>query len=330
MSNVLITGLQGFVGSNLALDRLAKGDHVVGIVRDKNHKTREDVLSMCSVIQGNIDDPATVDHALSYYEIDTVFHLAANSIVKVGVSDPLSNFRTNVMGTVNVLDGVRRIRPKAKVVVASSDKAYGSHKELPYREDMKLIPEDPYSTSKACTDMISQSFAKTYGLNINTVRCSNIFGPGDMNTSRLIPNSVLRILRGERPQIYSGVLSYRREMIYVGDACHAYSLLVEKGEPGEIYNIGINQFHTIEEIVNIIMRLMSADGSVDVIQKDFPEIPFQWMDGSKLATLGWAPATSFEEGLLHTIEWYKKQHTKEVSRIESATAKIGKHVPGRQ
>ena len=315
--NVLITGIQGFVGSNLAKMEVASGNHVIGIVRDKNHKTRPEVLDTCSIIRGSIDDPAVVDHAISYYEVDVVYHLAANSIVKVGVANPLANYRTNVMGTVHVLDAVRRIAPHAKVVVASSDKAYGSHDKMPYTEDMKLIAEDPYSTSKACTDLISQSFAKTYGLNVNTVRCSNIYGPGDMNTSRLIPNSILRILRGEKPMVYSGVMQYRRELIYVDDVCRAYQLLCEIGQPGEIYNIGINSFVTIADVVDRISRMMGSNGFA-VVEKDFPEIPHQWMDGSKIMSLGWTAQVGFDDGLARTINWYVDRWNKVTEDIEWA------------
>jgi len=318
---ILITGLQGFVGSNLALHELARGNEVVGIVRDTNHKTRPDVLDKCSIIRGDITNLATVDHAVGYYEVDVVYHLAANSIVKVGVSDPVNNYKVNVMGTVNVLDAVRRINPQAKVVVASSDKAYGDHDVLPYTEDMKLNPGCPYSTSKSCTDLISQSFSKTYGLNINTVRCSNIYGPGDMNTSRLIPNSIRRILRGEKPMIYTGVAEYRRELIYISDVCRAYSLLVDKGVPGEIYNIGINTSYTIKEVVTKISDLMGSNG-IDIVEKDFPEIPFQWMDGAKLAALGWEHHVSLEDGLSRCVEWYKGKHEEEKAATEWATSNL--------
>lgn len=315
MSNVLITGIQGFVGSNLALDQLSRGNHVVGILRDENHKGREDILSKCSIVKGSIEDISVVEHAVSYYEVDVVFHLAANSIVKIGVRDPVGTYMSNVMGTVNVLDVVRRMAPDAKTVVASSDKSYGSHDKMPYVEDMKLIPEDPYSTSKACTDMIAQSFNKTYGIDVNVVRCSNIYGPGDMNLSRLIPNSILRILRGEKPVLYSGVADYRRELIYVEDVCKAYALLVENGVPGEIYNIGINKFHTIADVVGAITSLMGSDG-YDLISKDFPEIPHQWMDGTKLHNLGWSHTVDLEEGLKRTIEWYREKH-KELEEVSS-------------
>lgn len=316
-STILITGIQGFVGSNLAIKELAAGNHVVGIVRDVNHKTRPDVLKRCSIIKGDVTDLNLVDHAVGYYEIDTVYHLAANSIVKVGMADPVSNYKSNVMGTVNVLDSIRRINPDAKIVIASSDKAYGNHDIMPYVEDMKLNPGCPYSTSKSCTDLISQSFALSYGMNVNTVRCSNIYGSGDMNVSRLIPNSMLRCLRGENPMIYSGVSDYRREFIYVDDVCEAYQLVCEKGEPGEIYNIGINSFHTIGEVVSKIAKVMGTN-EVDVVDKSFPEIPFQWMDGSKLAKLGWSAEVGFDEGLKRTAEWYTDRYKKEVDTIDWA------------
>lgn len=319
MKNVLITGINGFVGSALAIDQLARGNRVHGIVRDTNHKTREDVLSRCTVVRGDIRDQRMIDDTVSKYDIDTVFHLAANSIVQHGVKDPVNNYEVNVMGTVKVLDSVRRINPEAKVVVASSDKAYGDHEVMPYVEDMKLNPGCPYSTSKSCTDMVSQSFALTYGLNVNTVRCSNIYGPGDMNLSRLIPNSILRCLRGEKPMIYSGVAGYRREFIYVDDVCAAYNLVASSGEPGEIYNIGINSFHTIEEVVRMISDIM-GDVGVEVVEKSFPEIRFQWMDGSKLAALGWDAEVSFEEGLRRCVEWYTKREAEDRKVQEWARA----------
>lgn len=308
--NVLITGIQGFVGSNLAIQELSKGNHVIGIVRDVNHKTRPDVLDRCSIVRGDVTDPSLVDHAVGYYEVDKVYHLAANAIVKVGMSDPVSNYNINVMGTVNILDAVRRINSSAKVVVASSDKAYGDHETMPYIESMKLNPGCPYSTSKSCTDLISQSFALSYGMDVNTVRCSNIYGPGDMNTSRLIPNSILRCLRGQKPVIYSGVADYRREFIYVDDVCEAYGLVADLGGPGEIYNIGINSFHTIGETVDKISKLMGVEG-VEIIEKSFPEIPFQWMDGGKLAALGWAPKVGFDEGLKKSSDWYTDRYGKD-------------------
>lgn len=319
VKNVLITGIQGFVGSGLAIDQLARGNRVVGIVRDSNHKSRKDVLQRCSITRGDIRDQQLIDDVMSKYDIDTVFHLAANSIVQHGVKDPVNNYEVNVMGTVKVLDSVRRVNPTAKVVVASSDKAYGDHDVMPYVEGMKLNPGCPYSTSKSCTDMISQSFAMTYGLNVNTVRCSNIYGPGDMNLTRLIPNSILRCLRGERPMIYSGVADYRREFIYIDDVCNAYNLVAADGVAGEIYNIGINSFHTISETVAKISDIMNA-GGVEVVEKNFPEIAFQWMDGSKLAALGWEAYVGIDEGLQRSAKWYIEREAEDKATQKWAKA----------
>ena len=315
--NVLITGINGFVGTSLALDQMMHGNRVHGIIREPNHKTMEDVLRHCTLVRGDVRDQRLIDDLMTKYDTDLVFHLAANSIVQHGVKDPVNNYDVNVMGTVKVLDSVRRINPEAQVVVASSDKAYGDHEVMPYVEDMKLNPGCPYSTSKSCTDMISQSFAKTYGLNVNTVRCSNIYGPGDMNLSRLIPNSILRCLRGQKPMIYSGVADYRREFIYVTDVCSAYSLVAEKGVPGEIYNIGINSFQTIEQVVTKISEVMGADG-IDIVEKDFPEIKFQWMDGSKLAALGWEHRTGFDTGIKQCVEFYTRREKEDQKVIEWA------------
>lgn len=321
MENVLITGINGFVGSNLALDQLARENHVIGIVKDRNRKSRLDVLEKCSIVYGDICDLSLVDNVVSHYEVDTIFHLAANSIVKMGVKDPVSNYMTNVMGTVNILDSARRINPAARIVCASSDKAYGVHEKMPYTEDMKLNPGCPYGTSKSCADMVAQSFAKTYGLNVGVVRCSNIYGPGDMNTSRLVPNSILRILRGERPMIYSGVASYKRELIYIKDVCEAYNLVAKEGVSGGIYNIGINKFYTIEEVVRNISNLMGSDG-IEVVEKDFPEIPDQWMDGSKLKSLGWKENVDLEEGLKRSIDWYKSKVFSEEKNYSWAAKEI--------
>ena len=210
------------------------------------------------------------------------------------------------MGTVNILESVRKINKQIKVVIASSDKSYGIHDKLPYTEDMKLQPDDPYATSKACADLIAQSYFKTYGLNVNVIRCANIYGPRDMNLSRLIPNTILKILNNKKPQFYSGVLEFKREFIFIDDVCKAYHLLSNKGVPGEIYNIGDDEFVTIKETVELISDILDFDGGYEVMEKDFLEIPFQYMSADKLKSLGWCKVHSFREGLIKTISWYKK------------------------
>ena len=303
---VLITGSNGFLGAHLAEMELSRGNEVVGIIRDYNHKTRFDILDRCVIIGGDILNFDLVKRVLADYEIERVYHVAAQSIVKIANRNPVSCFENNVLGTVNVLEAVRQVNPKIKVVIASSDKAYGTHEVLPYTEDMKLKPDDPYATSKACADLIGQCYYKTYGLNVNVVRCANIFG-ADMNTSRIIPNTINRILRGEKPQIYSGVLKYQREFIHVSDVCEAYRVVANKGVPGEVYNIGDSEVFTVEEIVNRICRLMDYEGGIDIIGKDFIEIPNQYLSAEKLKALGWEKKMMLTEGLIQTINWYSAE-----------------------
>lgn len=305
MRTVLITGINGFVGANLAAYELALGNKVIGIIRDINQKTQLDITSRCTIIRGDVLDFSLVKRVISDYEVDVVYHLAAASIVRIANKNPMNCYLSNVIGTVNVLEAVRQVNKNIKVVMASSDKAYGSHEILPYTEDMKLQPDDPYSTSKACADLIGQSYHKTYGLNINIIRCANIYGHRDMNLSRVVPNTILRILNGMKPQIYSGVLNYKREFIFIDDVCEAYHILSHKGEPGEIYNIGDTEFFTIEEIVEKIALAMNYAWGYEVIGKDFLEIPFQYLSANKLNELGWSKKTNIDEGLIKTINWYR-------------------------
>lgn len=306
--NILISGINGFVGSNLALNELKHGNKVIGIVRDLNDKSQRDILDRCTIIRGDISNQNLIKRILSDYEIDLVYHVAASSIVRIANKNPYDCYLSNVVGTINVLEAVRSIGKNIKVVMASSDKAYGTHDKLPYTEDMKLQPDDPYSTSKACADLIGQSYFKTYGLNINIIRCANIYGYRDMNLSRIIPNTILRICRVEKPQIYSGVLNYKREFMFIEDVCNAYHILSEKGEPGEIYNIGDSECYTVEQIVALISEIMKYEGGYDIIGKDFIEIPFQYLSAEKLKGLGWKKEIPLSTGLQRTIQWYKELH----------------------
>ena len=308
MKNILITGINGFVGGSLAEKELNMGNNVIGIVRDINNKTQTDILDRCTVIRGDILDTDLVDRVVGDYEIDIIYHIAALSIVRIADKNPLNCYKSNILGTVNVLEAVRKINPKIKIVIASSDKSYGTHDKLPYTEDMKLQPDDPYATSKACADLIAQSYFKTYGLNVNVIRCANIYGLRDMNLSRLIPNTILKILAGKKPQIYSGVLHFKREFLFIEDVCEAYHLLSTKGKAGEIYNIGDDEFVTIQEAVEHISEILNFNGEYEIIEKDFLEIPFQYMSADKLKSLGWSKSHSFKEGLIKTIDWYKNNN----------------------
>lgn len=300
MKRTLITGTNGFLANRL-ID--FSGDKVFGISRGDNYKTEK----KCTVLYGDILDLEFLKRVISDHEIEVVYHCAAQSIVRIANTNPRFCFEDNIMGTVNVLEAVRQINPKIKVICASSDKAYGDHPMLPYVETMALQAGDPYSTSKACGDLVAQAYFHTYGLDVNIIRSANIYGPGDMNLSRIIPNTITRILRGEKPIIYSGVFEYKREFVYVDDVCSAYSFLSENGIPGEAYNIGTNVVYRVGQIVEMICELMGWEKKIEIVEKSFPEIKLQYLSSDKVKSLGWDPATGVFEGLTKTIEWYKNK-----------------------
>lgn len=305
--NILITGSAGFLGSMLTIHELDRGNRVIGLIREHNHKTKNEHWRKGILVQGDLLDSDLIKRIISDYEIDTVYHLAAQSIVRIANTNPLYCFQNNVIGTANVLEAVRQINPKIKVVCASSDKAYGEHETLPYQEDFALKAGDPYSTSKACGDLVAQSYAKTYGLNVNIIRSANIYGPGDMNLSRIIPNTILRIKKGQKPQIYSGVMEFVREFVYVDDVCRAYQLVSEKGVPGEAYNVGTGEEFKVSELIELICRQMDWVDGIDVVEKSFPEIKTQYLSNDKIVNLGWLPTVLLEDGIKKTIAWYLAQ-----------------------
>jgi CDP-glucose 4,6-dehydratase len=297
----LITGINGFLANRL-ID--FSGNEVFGISRGDNYKTGQ---KRCTVFYGDILDLEFMKRVISDNEIEVIYHCAAQSIVRIANTNPRYCFEDNVMGTVNVLEAVRQINPKIKIVVASSDKAYGEHKELPYVENMALLPGDPYSTSKACGDLVAQSYAISYGLNVNIVRSANIYG-GDMNFSRLIPNTITKILKGEKPVIYSGVMDYKREFIFVDDVCRAYDIISKNGVKGEAYNVGTGEVYRVGDLINTICDIMNWTGGIDIVEKSFPEITTQYLSCDKVKEIGWASEISINEGLEKTINWYKEKY----------------------
>jgi CDP-glucose 4,6-dehydratase len=309
MDNVLVTGANGFVGSALCQRLSDMGVRVVGLVKDRNYKSRRDVLEKISVVHGDLRDFDTVRYAMSHYEIDTVFHLGAVTILKVSVKDPLTCYQINVMGTANLLEAARQTGVK-KVVVASSDKAYGTYENLPYKETYAVQSSpDPYSTSKACTDLIAQSYGKDeYGLDVSILRAGNIYGPGDLNMSRLMPRSILRCFDDNPPQIYNGVHLFKREFMYIDDVIDAYLTVCEKGERGGAYNVGGAGYQTIGDTANKIVELTGCTKEPEIVGKDFLEIEEQYLDPTKLEALGWKCKYKIDEGLKKAVEWYRKYY----------------------
>lgn len=304
MKRGLITGTNGFLANRL-IDFCSDGK-VFGISRGQNHKAEK----KCTTFYGSILDLEFLKQVISDNEITHTYHLAAQSIVRIANTNPLYAFNDNIIGTCNILEAVRQINPSIKIVCASSDKSYGEHTKLPYTEDMALQSGDVYSTSKACGDLVAQSYAKSYNLNINIVRSANIYGAGDMNLSRIIPNTILRILNNEKPIIYSGVIEYKREFVYVDDVCEAYKLISEKGVSGEAYNIGTNEVYRVGDIVEMICEEMNWTNGVEIITKSFSEITTQYLSSEKLKQLGWQPKISMKDGIKKTIEWYKNKFKK--------------------
>lgn len=307
-NNYLVIGANGFVGSALCERLLDLGvPRVVGMVKDRNFKSRRDILDRISVVYGDVRDIDAVRYAISHYEIEAIFLVSAVTILRQSVVDPVTCYQTNIMGTVNVLEAARQLRVK-KVVVASSDKAYGTYKELPYVETYATqASSDPYSTSKACTDLIAQSYGMDeYSLDVSIIRAGNIFGPGDLNMSRLIPRSILRCFDGIAPQIYKGVGQYKREFLFISDVIDGYMLVHERGLPGEAYNIGGSGSKTIIEVVNKIVDLTGCKARPEIVEKDFVEIKEQYLDPSKIEKLGWRCTHMIDEGLVKAVEWYKQ------------------------
>lgn len=313
MQNVLITGAAGFIGSQLALRLKAEGKNVVALVSNFNgHGVQNELFEAGITLEmGSVTDYDKMRGLLSMHEIDTVFHLAAYSIVRLSARDPMSTYNVNVMGTVVLLEACRIYGSVKKIVVASSDKAYGDHENLPYTEKHPLQPLNTYDTSKACMDMIARSYAHNYGMPIVVTRCSNVYGPGDRNWSRIIPNTIRRIINNEPPILYSDVENMEREFIFVGDVVDAYVRLGDSDEQtnGKAYNIGGTYPAKIGSLVNDLLVVMGSELKPTIIQREstFKEIQRQYIDAWEIENaVGWVPSTNMIDGLKATIEWIKE------------------------
>jgi CDP-glucose 4,6-dehydratase len=312
--SVFISGCAGFLGSWLTSALVDAGANVVGLVRDRvpfSLLSQSGYLDRIAVIRGDVTDYELVERVLNEYEIDAVFHLAAQTIVPIANRAPLSTFETNVKGTWTVLEAARRSPTVTRVAVASSDKAYGAHETLPYVEDAPLLGCHPYDVTKACADLIARTYFATYGLPVAVTRCANLYGGGDLNWNRIVPGTMRSLIRGERPIIRSdGTL--QRDYLYVQDAVHAYMALVENLDADEVrgqaFNFGMDKPTSVLEMVRAIVAVSDRPDLEPVVLGDAPnEIPTQYMDSGKARwLLNWAPGHSLEEGLGETFEWYRE------------------------
>lgn len=311
---VFVTGATGLLGAELTWRLLDAGAEVVALVRDEPPRTRFDELGLrkrVTIVRGELENHVLLERVLNEYEIDTVFHLAAQTIVGTAERGPLSTFESNIRGTYNLLEACRRNGRIGRVIVASSDKAYGSQKVLPYVETAPLQGRGPYDVSKACADLIATSYYFSYGLPVVTTRCGNFFGPGDLNFNRLIPGTIRSFLQDERPVIRSNG-KYVRDYLFVGDGAAAYLLLAEQAEKkklfGQAFNFSYGRKINVLEVVRKIAVAMDRTRLKPVIKnKAGLEIPSQYLSAAKARrVLGWRPEYDFERGLGETIEWYKE------------------------
>jgi CDP-glucose 4,6-dehydratase len=310
----LLTGATGLVGA-WTLRRLVEAEaDVVCLVRDwvpGSEAVRSGLLEGVTVARGDVRDREVIERVLGEYEVDTVLHLAAQTIVGIANRNPVSTFETNVAGTWAVMEACRRSPRVKQVVLASSDKAYGEQPQLPYREDTPLEGRHPYDVSKSCADLIATSYAVTYDLPVVITRCGNFFGGGDLNWNRIVPGTIRSVLRGERPVIRSDG-SLVRDYFYVEDGAAAYMQLAEwlaanQDGRGEAFNFSNETQLTVSELVERILGLMESDLVPEVLDEATHEIPAQFLDASKARSiLGWAPLFSLDDGLERTIAWYRE------------------------
>lgn len=308
-----VTGGTGLLGSWLVKKLLELKADVVCLVRDwvpQSELVISGTFEKVKVVRGDVRDQALLERVLGEYEIDTVFHLAAQTIVGIANRNPISTLETNVQGTWCLLEACRRSPTVRQIILASSDKAYGEQNNLPYDENTPLKGRHPYDVSKSCADLIAQMYAYTFNLPVVITRCGNLFGGGDLNWNRIVPGTIRSVIKGENPIIRSdGMLV--RDYFYVEDAVMAYIMLAEKLAEdrklsGEAFNFSNEEPLSVLEITQRILRLMKSKLKPVIMNEACYEIPKQYLSAKKARQiLGWRPIYSLDEGLNLTIKWYK-------------------------
>lgn len=312
-ARVLVTGATGLVGSALTRWLVERDAHVVALVLDMDPQSeliRSGVISQVAVVNGRLEDYASVERAIVGHDVDTVFHVGAQTIVGTAHRAPRATMESNIQGTWNVLDACRlHASLVRRVVVASSDKAYGEQPILPYSEEMPLAGRHPYEVSKSCTDLLTTAYAHTYELPAVVARCGNIYGPGDLNWSRIVPGTFRSILTGQRPVLRSDG-TFLRDYVHVDDVVSAYVCLAENAEthPGEAFNFSDEHPLSVMEIYRACcVAAGQPDLEPDVLNHAPGEIRDQYLDSTKARKqLAWAPSVSLEKGMARTFEWYRE------------------------
>lgn len=311
---VLVTGCTGVLGSWLTAKLVELGADVVGLVRDwvpQSQLVRSGTMDRIKVVRGSVTDEETVNRVFAEYEIQTCFHLAALTVVGVANRAPVPTFETNVRGTWLLLEAARQWGKVEQVIVASSDKAYGSHDVLPYTEDAPLQGNHPYDVSKSCADLIAQTYANTYKMPVAVTRCANMYGGGDLNWNRIVPGTIRSALLNEPPIVRSDG-TMKRDYVYVKDIVSAYTTLAEAmqggAHTGGTFNFGMDAPRTALEMVNTIIRLSDHPDLKPVILNEAKnEIQEQYLSSDRAhSLLGWKPQYTLEAGLRETIAWYRE------------------------
>lgn len=318
---VFVTGATGLVGGWLVKRLLEARADVVCLVRDwvpQSELVRTRLIERVKVVRGDVCDQTLLERTLGEYEIDTVIHLAAQTIVGVANRNPVATFQTNIQGTWSLLEACRRSPQVRQIVVASSDKAYGDQEILPYTEEAPLQGCHPYDVSKSCADLIAHTYAHSFDLPVVITRCGNFYGGGDLNWNRIVPGTIRSILRGQRPVIRSDG-NYIRDYFYVEDGAAAYMLLAERlaensALRGEAFNFSNELQMTVLELVQEILRRMGSSLTPEIRCEANNEIRHQYLSAEKARrVLGWRPLFTLDEGLERTIAWYREFFTREQS-----------------
>lgn len=311
---VMVTGGAGFLGSWLVKRLIEDGAEVVCLLRDQVPQSelyRSGTADKVNLVEGDVTNQALLERVLGEYEVDTVFHLAAQTIVPIANRNPVSTFDSNIRGTWTLLEACRRSPKVKQIIVASSDKAYGQQEKLPYSEELPLEGSYPYDVSKACSDMLAHSYFATYKLPVAITRCGNFFGGGDLNWNRIVPGTIRSVLRGQQPLIRSDG-EYIRDYFYVEDGAAAYMLLAEKlGDnpdlAGEAFNFSNEIQLTVLDIVKKISAIMGTDLEPVICGEATGEIRHQYLSAEKARKiLGWKPLFTINEALRETVAWYEK------------------------
>ncbi len=306
---MLITGANGFLAGWVSKDLISRGADLTALIYQRNPFSvfeTEGLEKSCRVIYGDIVHNKSIERILRDHKIQTIFHLGAQPICKTALEDPMGTLEANIVGSINVLEAARRIDPSIHIVVASSDKAYGTQEVMPYKEDAALQGEFPYEVSKSCTDLISQMYARTYGMPIAIVRSGNFYGGGDSHFTRIFPRTIHRILNGLQPELLHDSI---RDYVYVEDAVAAFRMIAERldhGLTGEAFNLG---WEKPISTYDVLRRIAHAMGRPDMepIRKNGEqrEILVQYLSAEKIKRmLGWEPKVTMEEGLPRVVAWY--------------------------